>query len=68
MQLMHIIVSRCVAMCRDVSRIRRFYFQDSILPVLLSAMPLLLNLLKTRFSAGDHCGHSVLPVKPIRTP
>mmetsp|Transcript_109916 Transcript_109916/g.154134 ORF Transcript_109916/g.154134 Transcript_109916/m.154134 type:complete len:365 (+) Transcript_109916:41-1135(+) len=28
----------------------RFYFQDSILPVLLSAMPLLLNLLKTRFS------------------
>ena len=28
----------------------RFYFQDSILPVLLSAMPLLLNLLKTRCS------------------
>eukprot|EP00437_Effrenium_voratum_P029706 CAMPEP_0181411972 /NCGR_PEP_ID=MMETSP1110-20121109/8176_1 /TAXON_ID=174948 /ORGANISM="Symbiodinium sp., Strain CCMP421" /LENGTH=361 /DNA_ID=CAMNT_0023534659 /DNA_START=40 /DNA_END=1122 /DNA_ORIENTATION=- len=29
----------------------RFYFQDSILPVLLSAMPLLLNLLKTRFAS-----------------
>jgi ribose-phosphate pyrophosphokinase len=27
----------------------RFYFHDSILPVLLSAMPLLLNLLKTRY-------------------
>eukprot|EP00435_Cladocopium_sp_Y103_P011866 s1048_g3.t1 len=31
----------------------RFYFQDSILPVLLSAMPLLLNLLKTRFSSEE---------------
>ena len=30
----------------------RFYFQDSILPVLLSAMPLLLNLLKTRYLAA----------------
>lgn len=28
----------------------RFYFHDSIMPVLLSAMPLLLNLLKTRYS------------------
>jgi len=27
----------------------RFYFQDSILPVLLTAMPLLLNLLRTRY-------------------
>ena len=34
------------------TRSRRFYFQDTILPVLLSAMPLLLNLLKMRHS--DH--------------
>jgi ribose-phosphate pyrophosphokinase len=31
----------------------RFYFQDSILPVLLSAMPLLLNLLKSRYANDD---------------
>eukprot|EP00913_Durusdinium_trenchii_P028761 g26973.t1 len=31
----------------------RFYFQDSILPVLLSAMPLLLNLLKTRYASEE---------------
>merc|ERR1719230_1467539 len=29
----------------------RFYFQDTILPILLSAMPALLDLLKTRYAA-----------------
>lgn len=29
----------------------RFYFNDSVLPILLSAMPLLLNLLKSRFAS-----------------
>jgi len=31
----------------------RFYFHDSILPVLLSAMPLVMDLLKTRFANDD---------------
>lgn len=31
----------------------RFYFQDSILPVLLSAMPLLLGLLRERYASED---------------